>query len=242
MGVLTRKQIIDSVALGELHIDPFDKELVQPASYDLRLHGKILASPLGPNTLGEMVHLTDDKPTFEIQSGQMVGVLSVERFTFPLTLAGRFGIKSDFARKGIIAFGGLQLDPGWRGRLILNLLNVGPEPISIKKGEPLFSVEFHQLDEPTNPYGGPQQDQDDFKEEQIQYILSARTTSLAEIPTFRQQIARLSVLMQELADKLPDPDEGFALKAQVERTLRDSLKKPRAGLLSPDQIKRKLNL
>ena len=34
-------------------------------------------------------------------------------------LAGRFGLRSKYARKGLIATTGPQIDPGYRGRLVL---------------------------------------------------------------------------------------------------------------------------
>ena len=242
MGMLAGHQIASLVEEGELGIEPFDPKLVQPASYDLRLNPKMLASPLSPDLLGRIVMLDEKSPSYEIQPGQMVGVLSMERMRFPVYIAARFGIRSDFARKGINAFGGLQLDPGWEGRLILNLLNVGPEPIPITMHEPLFSVEFQRLEEPTVGYKGPHQNQDDFSPDQVEYILSAHTTSLAEIPTFRRQIAQLSVLIEELADKLPDPDEGLRISRRLEERLKRTLGRPSDTLLTHRDMLDKLDL
>ena len=76
--------------------------------------------------------------------------------------------------------------------------NVGPEPVTLTLHEPLYSVEFARLEEDAEfPYSGPYQDQDDFPADQYNYILSARTTSLAEIPTFRKDIRRLNALIEE---------------------------------------------
>ena len=242
MAVLTGRLITRAVESGDLGIDPFDASLVKGASYDLRLYSRILASPLSPNTHGEIVTLTETQPIFSVQSGQMVGVLSAEMLTLPLTISGRFGIRSDFARPGVLAFGGLQLDPGWKGRLYLGLLNVGPESIPLARSEPLFSVEFSGLEEPTTPYEGRYQDQEDFPEDQIKHILSARTTSFAEIPIFRLQINRLSAMVEAILDRLPDPDEGLELRVEVERALRQSLEKPSESLLTADEMRGKLGL
>ena len=106
MGVLSGRQIRDLVKSGKLGITPFDEILIQPATYDLRLGPKILASPLSADKLGVVIELTTDKPTYDIQSGQMVGVLSFEKLNLPLNMSGRFGIRSAIARRGINAFGG----------------------------------------------------------------------------------------------------------------------------------------
>lgn len=243
MSMLSGRQITEFVKSGKLGIEPFDKNLVQPATYDLRLAPKILASPLSSENLGVVIELSDKQPSYRIHSGQMVGVLSLERLRLPLDICGRFGIRSSFARRGVNAFGGLQLDPGFRGRLTMNLLNVGPEPVTITLREPLFSVEFLRLDEPADaPYSGPFQDQDDFPDEQYGYILSARTTSLAEIPHLRMEITRLNVLIEELEERLPDPDEGLELRREVEDRLLRSSRLPHSSLLSADEVRKKLNL
>ena len=123
----------------------------------------------------------------------------------------------------------------------MNLLNVGPEPIAVKLNDILFTMEFERLDEPAEKaYCGPYQDQDDFPEDQYNYIMSAQTTSLAEIPTLRMEIARLSNVIEELEESLPDPDEGLELKPEIKRKLEKSLKIPRSSLVSIDQIRNRL--
>jgi len=243
MGTLSGRQIRELVKRGDLVIEPFDGDLVQPATYDLRLGSKILASPLSSEKLGVVIELTEKEASYRIHSGQMVGVISLEKLRIPLDVCGRFGVRSVYARRGINAFGGLQLDPGFRGRLTLNLLNVGPEPVTLTLHEPLFSVEFQRLEEPAEVgYSGPFQDQDDFPAEQYNYILSARTTSLAEIPNLRMEITRLNALIEELEEVLPDPDEGLELKPEVEDRLLRSSNLPRDFFLSAEGIRKKLNL
>jgi dCTP deaminase len=226
-----------------LIIDPFDTNLIQPASYDLRLGPKILASPLSSEIRGMVIELTEKEPSYKIHSGQMVAVLSLERIELPLYICGRFGIRSAIARRGINAFGGLQLDPGWRGRLNLNLLNVGPEPVTITLYEPLFSIEFQRLEEPAETgYSGSFQNQDDFPADQYNYILSARTTSLAEIPLLRKEMIRVSALIEELIEEyFPDPDEGLELRPEIKEKLLKSSKLPRNYLIPSAEINKKLS-
>lgn len=241
MGMLSGLQIQGLVESGALGLSPFDEELVQPASYDLRLGSKILASPLSQDILGAEIELSDKIHSYNVQPGQMVAAISAERLELPLHISGRAGIRSEYARKGMNAFGGPQIDPGFHGRIILSLLNVGPEPIPLTLGAPFFTIEFQKLDEPAaTGYTGSYQDLDKFPADQYDFILSARTTSLAEIPTLRQEVRRLSVAIEELGEKWPDPDEGLELKPEVEQRLRESLNKPQASLLTTDDIRRSL--
>ena len=242
MGILSDRQIKKMVESGKLTIDPYNREQVQPASYDLRIATKILASPVSPEKLGRIVVLTKEKPTYNILSGQMVGVLSHEKLDIPLALCGRFGIRSRFARFGINAFGGLQLDPGFRGRLTMNLLNVGPEPVPLQLNDLLFSIEFERLDEPAEmPYSGPYQDQEDFPEDQYNFIIQAHTTSLAEIPTLRMEVSRLSNLLEELEEILPDPDEELELRPEIVDRLKKSCVLPSSSLISFDEMRRRIS-
>jgi len=242
MSTLTDRQIKSLVASGELVINPFDEALVQPATVDLRTHHKVLASPLGENQLGRVIDLREESDGYQIMPGQMVGVLSFEHMGLPSNISGRFGIRSSFARRGINAFGGIQLDPGFRGRLTLNLLNVGPEPITIKYKEPIFSVEINRLEEMVEkPYDGPYQNQDDFPADQYNYILNARTTSLAEIPTLRKEVSRLNGLLEEFGERIPDPDNGLELHPHVEEMLSRCRDIPKDIRLNSQQMKDKFD-
>lgn len=242
MGILSDRQIKRMVESGKLGIDPYSPEQVQPASYDLRVASKILASPVGPEQLGRVVVLTKERPACSILPGQMVGVLSHEKLDIPLELCARFGIRSYFARLGINAFGGLQLDPGFRGRLTMNLLNVGPEPVTLGLNELVFSVEFERLDEPAErPYSGEYQDQEDFPEGQYNFIIQAHTTSLAEIPTLRMEVSRLGNLLEEIEEILPDPDDGLQLRPEIVDRLKKSRSLPSSSLISLDEMKRRIS-
>lgn len=243
MGTLSGRQIRELVRGGKLSIEPFEEALIQPATYDLRLGSKILASPLSADKLGVVIELTKDRSSYDIQSGQMIGILSLENLCLPLDVCGRFGIRSAIARKGINAFGGVQLDPGFKGRLTMNLLNVGPEPITLTLHEAVFSVEFTRLEEEAEVgYSGPYQDQYDFPAEQYNYILSARTTSLAEIPTFRHDIRRLNALIEELEERMADPDAGLELKPDVEERLTRSSQLQRESLITAADMRKRLGL
>jgi hypothetical protein len=118
--------------------------------------------------------------------------MTEEWFGFPNDICGKFGLRSEFTRKGLLAFGGVQIDPGWNGRLVISLFNIGPEPIPIKLGEKMFTIEFNKLESPTqNPYRGRYQNQPYFPAEDVNFILRARTISLAEIKPIREEISRL---------------------------------------------------
>ena len=123
----------------------------------------------------------------------------------------------------------------------MNLLNVGPEPIPITWRDSFFSVEFHRLDQPAKRgYHGPYQDQADFPADQYNFFINARTTSLAEIPVLRHQVAYLSGLIEELEEHLPDPDQGMRIRAEVQDKLMKSGDIPRDSLISLADMRKRI--
>lgn len=59
--------------------------------------------------------------------------------------AAQIGLRSGLARKGLALLAGPQVDPGFRGRLHVALVNLSPVEISIAYGEPLITMMFHDL-------------------------------------------------------------------------------------------------
>ncbi len=123
-----------------------------------------LALSVGAHRVGAQGATTSTKKVMDLRS---TGYLSVEPGDFAVVTVreeialgpqhvGRFGLRSKYARKGLIATTGPQIDPGFHGRLILGLTNLTPKAITLSYDDDLVSVEFHQLVEPTEkPYDGP---------------------------------------------------------------------------------------
>lgn len=190
MAVLSDGSITRAVRSHVLRIKPFHRDALQPASYDMRLHWKLLISPTRHEN-GRVVDLRRESGRkCAVEPGRFIGTLTEERLDMPLTMTGRFGLRSEFTRRGLIAFGGIQIDPGFKGRLAISLFNAGPEPVEMEQGRRMFTVEFHTLDIPAKAaYSGDYQDQTDFPEDQQEFILKARTVSLAEIAALPEEIA-----------------------------------------------------
>ena len=210
MSVLTGK-LIKELAETKKLIEPFNKDALQPASYDLAVGRHVLLGPLQSEITGRAANLEKEPgKTVKIKSGQFAATLTQEYLRFPLNICARLGIKSKFTRQGLIAFGGLQADPGWSGHLSISLFNVGPEDIELKLGERMFSIEFHKLEGETEPYKGEYQDQRYFPPDQLNHVLTVRTTALAEIPVLRERIAKLESAVSKVAKIEEKP------KSQVE--------------------------
>jgi len=252
MAILSGGAIERLTQAGQLGIEPFHEDAIQPASYDLRLGKRALISPKGDQR-GRVVDLDKEKDQMlTILPGQYVAILTEERLRLPNDICARFGLKSSLARKGLMAFGGIQVDPGFEGRLAISLFNVGPENIQVKVGTPMLTIEFEKLDEPTSkPYSGEYQHQDDFPAEQYNFIMSAHTVSLAEIPDLREEVRELNkrlmavdVLREDIEEILQAPDQGLELKGEVKERLRRCLlvRGREAGTRTASDVARDLGL
>lgn len=79
---------------------------------------------------------------------------TIERFSMPFNVCGSVLDKSSYARVFVSAFN-THLDPGWDGFLTVELVNLGPDEVNYRVGDPVCQIKFEWLDEPTDlPYIG----------------------------------------------------------------------------------------
>jgi dCTP deaminase len=165
-AVLSDATIRRLVAEGRISIDPWDPEMVQPASVDLKLGPSFrvfhnhrlpaidLAEP--PQGVTEHVRIEDDQ-SFVIHPGEFVLGTTVESVAMPDDLVARIEGKSSLGRLGLIvhATAGF-VDPGFIGNLTLEITNLTRVPIVLWPGKPIAQLSFMALDRPAErPYGHP---------------------------------------------------------------------------------------
>jgi dCTP deaminase len=192
--ILTNKQIEEACRKGDILIDPFEVGQVQAATYDFRVGAQ------GATTTSKKLVDIKSNGFILLQPGDF-GVLTVlEELRLGPQYVGRFGIRSKYARKGLIATTGPQIDPGYHGRLILGVTNLTPRPISLPYKDDFVSVEFHRLEEPsTKPYGGPYQDKMELGAEEIESITETEGMALSEVIT---TLRSLSANVAKLSDRV----------------------------------------
>jgi dCTP deaminase len=162
--ILSDKTIKVKIKSGEIVIDPFSEEFLQPASYDLHLDKFFLTfnkESIGivdvkdkPKNLMKEIEV-DEKEGFIIHPNEFV-LANVKEITgVDSKHVGRLEGKSSLGRLGLIvhATAGF-LDPGNKLRLTLELANVSPIPIKIYPGMKIAQIAFETLDKDCErPYG-----------------------------------------------------------------------------------------
>jgi len=127
-------------------VDPFDEELINPASLDVRLGTRLLIEAAQSP---ELVPYTMEEP-YLLVPGQFVLAETLEIFNLPDSICANFALKSSRAREGLShALAGFA-DPGWHGsRLTLELHNIRQlHSVSIWPGMKIGQAIFHKLTQP----------------------------------------------------------------------------------------------
>ena len=163
-SVLSDGTIRRLVAEGRVRIDPWDPDLVQPASVDVRLGSSFrvfhnhrtsaidLRDP--PTNLTEPITIAPDEP-FVIHPGEFCLGTTLEFVALPDDIVARIEGKSSLGRLGLIVHATAGFcDPGWQGTLTLELNNLTRVPIKLWSGLPVAQLSFMMLDRPAErPYG-----------------------------------------------------------------------------------------
>ena len=162
--VLSDRTIRRLVAEGAIGIDPFDPELMQPSSLDVRVdrYFRVFRNSRYPfidvkaeqEDLTELVEV-EDAEAFILHPGEFVLGSTLERVTLPNDLVARLEGKSSLGRLGLLIHSTAGfIDPGWDGHVTLELSNVANLPITIYPGMKIGQLSFVQLSEPAErPYG-----------------------------------------------------------------------------------------
>jgi deoxycytidine triphosphate deaminase len=166
------RQLLPEIqVVAEDGAEPFrPDDQVQPSSIDLRLSA-VFWRPLRRFTIDlRRPRLLEVHPrryyrkvvlgtgeTILLRPFELLLGRTLEEFSVPNGYAAELTGRSSFSRLGLMvnATGG-YINPGWRGRMPLQLVNFGPNPIRLVAGLPICQVRFARLtDLAARPYGDP---------------------------------------------------------------------------------------
>lgn len=129
-------------------VTPFDPELVNPASLDVRLGDTLLIESaeglqLKPYPLAGH---TEENP-YLLRPGQFVLAQTIERFHLPDDIAAQFMLKSSRARSGLEHLMAGYCDPGWHGSVLTLELHNSRQlhPVALWPGMKIGQMVFHQM-------------------------------------------------------------------------------------------------
>jgi len=192
--ILTNKQIEETYRRGEILIEPFEQRQVEAATYDLRVGSQ------GVTTTSKKVVDIKEHGFIVISPGDFGVVTAFEELRLNAQHAGRFGLRSKYAPKGLIATTGAQIDPGYHGRLVVGLTNLSPKPITLAYKDDFLTVEFHRLEEAsTKAYSGPFQDKLQLGPDDISFVTETEGMAFSEVlATLRSVSVNVGALAKEV--------------------------------------------
>jgi dCTP deaminase len=162
--VLSDRAIRRLIEAGRIGIDPYDAELMQPSSLDVRVDRlfRVFRNSRYPyidvkteqEELTELVEVAKDE-AFILHPGEFVLGSTLERVTLPDDLVARLEGKSSLGRLGLLIHSTAGfIDPGFDGHVTLELSNVANLPITIYPAMKIGQLSFVQMSEPAEtPYG-----------------------------------------------------------------------------------------
>ena len=173
---LPKNKIFEYIKENKLISENFSEKNLEPASYDIRLgYEGITSSSKKKINIKDLGYLT-------IEPGEYAVFLSLEKFNMPLDIVGNIGMISKHARRGLILLYGLQIDPGYKGYLIIRAFNTSTEKIVISYSEKIAMVQFIQLIVPAEVgYVGKYQDQLQIPPEDISQIVEAEGMTMGNV-------------------------------------------------------------
>lgn len=162
--ILCDKSIKEKLKTGEISIEPFLEEFLQPASYDLHLDKNILVFNTEKHTLIDVKKPVDDLMIkyeindidgYVLKPGDFL-LANVKEITgVDEKHVGRLEGKSSLARMGLIIHTTAGfLDPGNKLRMTLEIVNLSPLSIRLYENMKIAQMAFETLDDCCNrPYG-----------------------------------------------------------------------------------------
>ncbi|GAA2996055.1 dCTP deaminase [Streptosporangium longisporum] len=162
--LLSDRDIAAEIEAGRVRIDPFEPEMIQPSSVDVRLdrYFRVFENHRYPHIdpaveqpdLTRMVEPDKGEP-FILHPGEFVLASTYEVVTLPDDLASRLEGKSSLGRLGLLTHSTAGfIDPGFSGHVTLELSNVATLPIKLWPGMKIGQLCLFRLSSPAEyPYG-----------------------------------------------------------------------------------------
>ena len=162
--LLSDRDLKAALASGRMGLAPYDKEMVQPSSIDVRLdrYFRVFANhrythidpKVAQDDLTELLEPEGDEP-FVLHPGEFVLGSTLEVITLGDDLAARLEGKSSLGRLGLLTHSTAWfIDPGFSGHVTLELSNVANLPIKLYPGMKIGQICVLALTSPAeHPYG-----------------------------------------------------------------------------------------
>ena len=166
LGVLTAANFLQRVNSGQddqIAMTPLLPGALGPASIDLRLSNRFIVFEQTSNAAFDALQTQQDPrrmqsrvqkswgDAFYLHPGQLVLAATLEYIVMPNDLCAQVVTRSSYGRLGLLSATAVQVHPGYKGCLTLELVNLGSMPIAITPGERVAQLMIFNV---ASPYIG----------------------------------------------------------------------------------------
>lgn len=162
MSLLADYEIEHEIKIGGIKIQPFDKSLLNPNSYDVRICNDILSynddsknliiDPYNQNTINFGL-IRKNYQNFTIKPYEFILARTVEKISLKPHIVCQVQGKSSIGRLGLIVHTVAgYCDSGFEGTITLELFNCNKRPILIHSGMRIAQLTFYTGNESRIPY------------------------------------------------------------------------------------------
>lgn len=162
--ILADQSIRKYIQEKKIVIDPFDEKSIQPSSLDLKLGKQFL---LLEDSKMEMISMEHDveyreitADTIMIPPRSFLLATTEEIIKIPNDITAFVEGRSSIGRIGLFIQNAGYIDPGFEGKITLELFNASSLPIKLIAGRRICQLVFSSMDCPSEkPYSGKYQGQ-----------------------------------------------------------------------------------
>lgn len=164
--VLSDRKIKELIKNKILEITPFGENAVQPASVDCTLGSKYLiidSNNMDLLTLdSKILYKEIESEYITIPSHSFILATTNEYIKLPNNLTAFVEGRSSIGRMGLFIQNAGWVDPGFEGKITLELYNANSLPIKLRSGRRICQLVICEMDQDAeNPYRGKYQGQND---------------------------------------------------------------------------------
>lgn len=150
--ILSKKEVLGLIKRKIMQIEPFNKDNLGPASYDITLDNRfrLFKFRFSPVALDENTNYRDYtklkiRDSIVLKPGEYALGLTKEKITLPGNIAGWIGGRTRFARMGLlIHITAAFIQPGCSNVQVLELRNVGIVPLKLQAGTKIGQIMFEK--------------------------------------------------------------------------------------------------
>ncbi len=162
--ILSDKTIKEMIGSGKLTVEPIEESSIQPASIDCRLGDHFLL--IDENRM-DCLSMTSEIQYRSLQCEEItlpphsfLLATTMEYVELPAGLTAFVEGRSSIGRMGLFIQNAGWVDPGFKGRITLELYNANSLPIKLEVGRRICQLVFCKMDgEASRPYSGKYQGQ-----------------------------------------------------------------------------------